>query len=153
MPCLSLLVILFASSVSQLSALLVFLFAFLFASSLRSLVSLVCCFICLPFSSPRHCIRSLDSLLCCFLPFSLPCQSLISLFCCFFCLSQVSLRLAAVALGLTPLLLLDCNTLHEPCSHMLRLRRRHCRRRRRRPAIVKIRCTPHYMGLAQACPN
>ena len=29
--------------------------AFLFASLLQSLVSLVCCFICLPFSSPRHC--------------------------------------------------------------------------------------------------
>ena len=37
--------------------------------------------------------------------------------------------------------------LHEPCSHSLRLGHHHC------PSIVKIRCTPHYMGLAQARPS
>ena len=65
-------------------------------------------------------------------------------------MSQVSLHLAAVALGLTPLLLLDYCALHEHRSHSLRLGRL---RRRRHPPIVKIRCTPHYMGLTQARPN
>ena len=110
------------TAVSRLSGLLFHLLALLFASSLRSL----------------------DSLLCCFLPFSLPHQSLVSLFCCFFHLSHVSLCLAAVALSLTPLLLLDYYTLHEHRWHSLGFR---CRRCRCHPPIVKICCTPHYMGL------
>ena len=93
--------------------------------------SSLCCaaFFCLPFSSPRHCgisslwsavsfaclslrlitaVSRLSALL--FLAFSSPHQSLVSLFCYFFRLSQVSLGLAAVALGLTPLLLMGYYT-------------------------------------------
>ena len=91
------------------------------------------CFVILNHWKPPKFFSAYAPVLCCFLPFSSPCQSLISLFCCFFRLSQVSLRLAAVALGLTPLLLLDYYTLHEPCLHSLRLGRR-----RRCPPIVKF---------------
>ena len=69
-----------------------------------------------------------------------------------FALPAVALGLAVVGLlplhisGVNCMVLLVNYTLHE--AHSLGLRCRH-----RRPSILKICCTTHYMGLAQARPS
>ena len=119
------------TAISSLSGLLFHLLAFLFASPHCGLPTLCSAVSCLSLR-----LVSLSSLC-----------SAVS----FACLKFL-FALQPCALGLTPLLLLDYYTLHEHRSHSLRFERHH-HHHHRRPPIVKIRCTPHYMGLAQARPN
>ena len=119
---------------SRLSALLFLLLAFLFyLVSLSALLFLLlafalsifflCCFFRLPLSSPR--------------------QSRLSLFCCFF--ACLSLHLSSRRSRSNCCWVTSIRVLHTTWGSL--------RFRRRRPSILKIRCTTHYMGLAQARPN
>ena len=137
--CDTVLSVLLASRLSALPCLS--LLVVLFASSLRSLVSLLCCFICLPFSLPCHCgLSTLCSTVSCL---SL---RLISLFVLLFLLlvssflspySHCSRSNSVTVVGL----------LHTTWASLALTQAQTSS-----PTHSKIRCTPHYRGSLRLVP-
>ena len=135
----------------------------LFTSSVSWVVSLLCCFFCLPFCSPCQSLCSAVSSACflfassvsvfsLFLPLAFLFTSLVSrlsLFCCFFACLFLCLSSRHSWSNKCCWVTSSIRVLHSTCGS-LRLGRHRCRRC---SPIVKIRCTTHYMGLAQARPN